>query len=104
MEWNISRPGYGVCVCVCDRSMEGEILLTLILFFLGACSLYRVKLAKGSLAMIKVEKWEFTIHARAGARMCVYVCVRRESTSKTLWLLCMHADSIWRRAFARTNN
>lgn len=45
-----------VCVYVCDRSMEGEILLTLILFFLGACSLYRVKLAKGSLAMIKVEK------------------------------------------------
>lgn len=39
------------------------------------------------------------------ACLCVS-CVGRcgESTSKTLWLLCMHADSIWRRAFARTNN
>lgn len=64
MEWNISRPGYGVC----NRSMEGEILLTLF-FFSRARSLYRVKLAKGSPAMIKV-KWEFTIH------VCTRVCAR----------------------------
>lgn len=86
MEWNISRPGYGVCVC--DRSMEGEILLTLILFFLGARSLYRVKLVKGSLAMIKVEKWEFTIHARADARMCVCVCVYVEKAHRKHYGCC----------------
>lgn len=55
--------------CVCNRSMEGEILLTLF-FFSRARSLYRVKLAKGSPAMIKVEKWEFTIH------VCTRVCAR----------------------------
>lgn len=41
--------------------------------FFKARSLYRVKLAKGSLAMIKVEKWEFTIHVCTRAGVCVAV-------------------------------